>query len=157
MAVQDLMEEAERSRREAMLRNMLDLDQFRTAVRTGALRPITLRAGGFQFWIEGQPRPQPGIKPGADTLLTLCTSRSKRPRWFRNPAAALELLREMGATTVQVELGHWYPRQAKEMGKKRPDMAARLAHAHREARDEAIRSSRFGGEATMAGDWQDDL
>jgi hypothetical protein len=107
MSVQDLMEEVERSRREAMLRNMLDLDQFRTAIQTGALRPITLRAGGFQFWIEGQPRPQPGIKPGAETLLTLCTSRSKRPQWFRNPAAALELLREMGATTVQVELGHW--------------------------------------------------
>jgi hypothetical protein len=30
------------------------------------------------------------------------------------------------------------------MGKRRPDMAARLARAHREARDEAIRASGLG-------------
>jgi hypothetical protein len=143
VTVQDLMSEVERSRREARLRNMLDLDQFRTAVQTGAFRPITLRAGGIDFWIEGKLRKKPDVEEEEGDLRTLCTSRRRRPRWFRNPAAALQLLREMGATNVEVELGSWHPRQAKELGRKRPDMAERLLRAHRDAKEEAIRKSGF--------------
>jgi len=71
--------------------------------------------------------------------MILCTSRTKAPRRFRNPNAALQVLREIGATKVEVEIGNWYPDRAKKYADiKRPDMAVRLKRAHEAARREAL-------------------
>jgi hypothetical protein len=135
---------------EILHKSRLDLDQFRTAIRADAFQPITLRAGGAYFSIEGRirvpPRPKPRTREEreaasereVEACMILCTSRTKTPRRFRNPSAALQVLREIGATRVEVEIGNWYPDRAKRYADvKRPDMAVRLKRAHEAARVEA--------------------
>ena len=111
---------------------MLDLDQFRAAVRCGAFRPVRMRAGGIHFWIEGQFATKG--KPRPEECMVLCTSREKRHRYFRNPVAALELLWKMGARTVEIDMTNWHPDHAKFARGLRPDMADRLRFAHAYAR-----------------------
>ena len=137
----------EQFRIEEWERKMLSLDQFRAAVRSEAFQPITVKAGGVHFSIEGKPKRPSGFFPRsmegkqmeADDRMTLCTSRAKSVRRFRNPSAALQVLREMGAVKVEVDMTAWYPKRVKDYGeRKRPDMAERLTRAHRAAREEAI-------------------
>jgi len=140
----------------------LDLNQFRAAIRTEAFQPIRVVATGVYFSIEGQmktpPRPKPKtrtktreeIEEEAERLMnecmTLCTSRTKKARRFRNPAAALQLLREIGVTKVEVQMQSWYPKRGKQYSDvKRPDMAERLKRAHEAARLEGIGRWEGGG------------
>ena len=132
MSLEEMSNEAARFLREQTLERMLDLDQFRAAVRCGAFRPVRMRAGGIHFWIEGQLATKG--KPLPEESMVLCTSRQKRHRYFRNPVAALELLWKMGARTVEIDMTNWHPDHAKFARGLRPDMADRLRFAHAYAR-----------------------
>ena len=128
MSLEQMSYDYARVLREETFRRMLDLDQFRAAVRSGAFRPIRMRAGGIDFWIEGQPAKKGKVRP--EECMVLCTSREKRHRYFRNPAAALELLWKMGARSVEIDLTNWHPDHGKFARGIRPDMADRLRFAH---------------------------
>jgi hypothetical protein len=132
MSLEEMSYESARFLREQSLERMLDLDQFRAAVRCGAFRPVRMRAGGVHFWIEGQLARKG--KPRPEECMVLCTSRERRHRYFRNPVAALELLLRMGARTVEVDMTNWHPDHAKFARGLRPDMADRLRFAHEYAR-----------------------
>ena len=132
MSLEEMSYEAARFLREQTLERMLDLDQFRAAVRCGAFRPVRMRAGGVHFWVEGQLAGRG--KPQPEESMVLCTSRERRHRYFRNPVAALELLWKMGARTVEIEMTNWHPDHAKFARGLRPDMADRLRFAHEYAK-----------------------
>jgi hypothetical protein len=111
---------------------MLDLDQFRAAVRCGVFRPVRMRAGGIHFWIEGQLAKKG--KPRPEECIVLYTSRERRHRHFRNPVAALDLLWKMGTRTVEIDMTNWHPDHAKFARCVRPDVADGLRFAHEHAR-----------------------
>jgi hypothetical protein len=104
-------------------RNTFDLEQFRAAVRGNAFRVVSMRAGGAHFFIHGK------LRDG--TEISLCTSRRRRNRSFRNPTSALELLRSIGVTLVEVTMSGWHPDIADQWAIRRPDMAERLSRGHR--------------------------
>jgi hypothetical protein len=132
MSLEELSYESARFLSEQSFKRMLDLDQFRAAVRCGAFRPVRMRAGGVHFWIEGQLATKG--KPRPEDCMVLCTSREKQHRYFRNPVAALELLWRMGARAVEIDMANWHPDHAKFARGLRPDMAHRLRFAHAYAR-----------------------
>ena len=132
MSLEELAYESARFLSEQSFKRMLDLVQFRAAVRCGAFRPVRMRAGGIHFWIEGQLAGKG--KPQPEECMVLCTSRERRHRYFRNPVAALELLWKMGARTVEIDMTNWHPDHAKFARGLRPDMADRLRFAHAYAR-----------------------
>jgi hypothetical protein len=103
----------------------LNLNQFRSAFQTGGLRSISLQASGGQFFVTA--RPQSGDP------VTLTTTQGKKPRSFRNPAKALEVLHRMGAHKVEVDLSAWAPDQVDSEDSKRPDTALRQRRAHQAA------------------------
>jgi hypothetical protein len=128
MSLEQMSYDYARVLREETLRRMLDLDQFRAAVRSGAFRPIRMMGAGTHFWIEGQPVGKG--KPRPEESMVLCTSRTRVHRYFRNPAAALELLWKIGVQTVEIHMKNWHPDHAKFARGLRPDMADRLRFAH---------------------------
>jgi hypothetical protein len=108
----------------------LNLDQFRAAVRAGTFRVIRLVSGGGHFRIVGELRNVRVNFGERETCFTLGTTRGSKDRLFRSPAGALVLLRGIKVKTVEVELGGWRPELAKDLLRKRPDMAERLRRAH---------------------------
>jgi hypothetical protein len=100
----------------------LNLDQFRTAFRAGGFRSILLSASGGQFYVTAQPRKGERIH--------LATTHGNRPRAFRNPSKALEVLHKMGAHRVEIDTSAWSPEQVGTEARKRPDTAERQRRAH---------------------------
>jgi hypothetical protein len=103
-----------------------NLDQFRTAFRSGGLRSVQIRAVGGQFFVTAKP--QNGRR------ITLAVTHGKRHRAFRNPAKAIEVLHRIGAHRIEVDTAEWSPVQARLAAPKRPDTAARQRRAHEAAR-----------------------
>jgi hypothetical protein len=115
-------------------KDFFDLEQFRSAIRVDAFERIVVDARGSDFAIEGWPRKRAAAELEAGARMILCTTRKKRVRLFRHPAAALKVLKELGAKSVEVRLATWYPDQGSGWGYKRPDMSERLRFAHERAR-----------------------
>jgi hypothetical protein len=115
---------------------------FRMAMRAGAFRSVRLIGGGVHFQIEARLRNEPKDR----YPIMLVGTRSRKMREFRDPTAALELLKSMGATKVEVNIGSWYPERAKNLANRRPDMSERLKRAHAEARMEAERRTKLSTE-----------
>jgi hypothetical protein len=98
--------------------------EFETAIAAGGFRRISVIARWSHFTIEGAAR------SGAD--ITLAKSKEKREaRRFLNPAAALKLLRQMGARKAEVEMGQWDLDLASLSMRMRPDVTARRMQAQR--------------------------
>jgi hypothetical protein len=111
------------------VKSTLNLDQFRSAFRAGGFSSILLSASGGQFFVTALPR--------SGGSITLATTHGNRPRAFRNPAKAIEVLHLMGAHRVEVDTKAWSPAQASVEGRKRPDTAERQRRAHQAAAHDA--------------------
>jgi hypothetical protein len=122
----------------------LNLDQFRSAFRAGGLRSILIIASGGQFYLTAQPR--------TGSRITLATTHGDKLRAFRNPAKAIEILHQMGAQKVEIDISSWSPAQAKLEGRKRPDTADRQRRAHQAAAHDAW----FRQQVELAGREADD-
>jgi hypothetical protein len=107
------------------LKNSLNLDQFRSAIRAGGLHSIVIRASGGHFFVTA--RPLTG-KP-----FTLANTHSKKLRAFTNPSRAIEVLHRIGAHRVEIDTSKWNPDLAKAEGRKRPDTSERQRRAHQAA------------------------
>ena len=66
----------------------LDVSQATAAAQAGGVLNAILRADGGQFFIELETR--------TAGIAVLVTSNNRRPRAFRNPIKALEVIRELG-------------------------------------------------------------
>jgi hypothetical protein len=126
--------EIERRRIVEYTKDFFDLEQFRSAIRVDAFERIVVDARGSDFAIEGWPRKRAARDMEKGARMVLCTSRRKRVRLFRHPAAALKVLKELGARSVEVRLASWHPGQGSAWSNKRPDMSERLRFAHEQAR-----------------------
>jgi len=107
----------------------LNLDQFRTAFRSGGFRSILLTASGGNFFVTAQPR--------VGKRITLATTHGNKLRAFRNPAKAIEVLHQIGAHRVEIDTSAWSREQAQAEGRKRPDTADRQRRAHQAAAHDA--------------------
>jgi hypothetical protein len=103
------------------MKSALNLDQFRSAFLAGGFRSISLQASGGVFFVTAKPR--------TGKRITLATTHGQKPRGFRNPAKAIEVLHKMGAHTLEVDTSAWSPEEAENSGRKRPDTAARQRRA----------------------------
>lgn len=93
-------------------------NQFQKAAEAGAFSKVVVRAGWPHFSIFGQ------MRGGGEAFLA--AARQKRaPREFRNPAAALLLLRQIGVMKAEVEMGEWDVEMAAVAMRLRPDVTAR--------------------------------
>jgi hypothetical protein len=129
------------------------LEEFRSAVYAGAFRTIRLQGTGVNFFIEGDLRnPLPPDSFG-QTSVTLAKARTRRPRGFRNPTRALELLWQMGVKRVEIQMQYWTANRVQENGARRPDMGVRLRRAHEAARLEALEAARLK-EAETLREWE---
>lgn len=103
----------------------LDLSQATAAAQAGGLLSANLRADGDHFLIEFETR--------AGGPAVLATSNRRRPRAFRNPLRALEVIRALGLQTGRFSLEGWRPETAPANKPARPDRAAALRQAHAQA------------------------
>lgn len=63
----------------------------------------------------------------------LVTSNNRRPRAFRNPARALEVIRELDLQTGRFSLKAWRPDEVKLDRPARPDRAEAMKQTHANA------------------------
>ncbi|MGB6691315.1 MAG: hypothetical protein WBE76_26070 [Terracidiphilus sp.] len=111
------------------MKTSLNLDQFRTALRSGGLRSVRLKASDGNFFITA--------KPQTGKRIALAATHGNKLRSFRNPAKAIEVLHRMGAHKVEVDTSAWSPDRAKLDGPKRPDTSERQRRAHQAAKHDA--------------------
>lgn len=107
------------------MKTALNLDQFRSAFRTGGLHSIVVKASGGQFFVTAQPH--------TGRRITLANTHGKKLRAFTNPSKAIEMLHRIGAHRVEIDTSAWSPDLAKVEGRKRPDTAERQRRAHQAA------------------------
>jgi hypothetical protein len=112
---------------------MLDLSQAKVAVLSGGIESAMLRADGAAFFVELETR-----NAGAAVLVT---SNRRRPRAFRNPMKALEVIMRLGLEAGQFSLEGWKPEQAETERRSRPDraMALRQTYANAATYDRWVR------------------
>jgi hypothetical protein len=111
----------------------LDMSQATAAAQAGGVLDAILRADGGQFYVELETRT-------AGTAI-LVTSNNRRPRAFRNPARALEVIRGLGLHGGRFSLEAWRPDEADVERQGRPDRAEamKLTHANAAAYDRWVR------------------
>lgn len=98
--------------------------EFEAAIKAGVFSKIAVVSSWSHFTVVG--------KGPNGTSLSLGMSKHRRePRRFLNPAAALKLLREMGATKVEVDMSQWDLELASLSMRLRPDVTARRMQARR--------------------------
>lgn len=103
----------------------LDVSQATAAAQAGGVLNAILRADGAQFFIELETR-------NAGTAV-LVTSNNRRPRAFRNPIKALEVIRELGVQNGRFSLEAWRPDEASRERASRPDRAEAMKQTHSNA------------------------
>jgi len=99
-------------------------NQFQKAAEAGAFSRVVVRAGWSHFSIFGQMR-------GGGEASLVATRRKRTPREFRNPAAALVLLRQIGVAKAEVEMDAWDVEMAALSMRLRPDVTARRVREKR--------------------------
>ncbi|WP_168788492.1 hypothetical protein [Paraburkholderia aromaticivorans] len=111
----------------------LDVSQATAAAQAGGVLSAILKAEGGAFYVELETRT-------AGTAL-LVTSNNRRPRAFRNPVKALEVIRELGLQTGRFSLEAWRPDEVGSRRQSGPDRAEAMkaTHASAAAYDEWVR------------------
>ena len=103
----------------------LDVSQATAAAQAGGVLNAILRAEGGQFYVELETRT-------AGTAV-LVTSNNRRPRAFRNPVKALEVIRDLGLQSGRFSLEAWRPAEADFERQSRPDRAEAMKQTHASA------------------------
>lgn len=103
----------------------LDVSQATAAAQAGGVLSAILKAEGGAFYVELETRT-------AGTAV-LVTSNNRRPRAFRNPAKALEVIRELGLQTGRFSLEAWRPDEVGFERQSRPDRAEAMKATHASA------------------------
>jgi hypothetical protein len=103
----------------------LDVSQATAAAQAGGVLCAILRAEGGAFHVELETR-MAGVA-------VLVTSNHRRPRAFRNPARALEVIRELGLQTGRFSLEAWRPDKVEFERQSRPDRAEAMKATHASA------------------------
>lgn len=98
----------------------MTLEQLRTASKAGGVLGVTLKGRGAAFFVQISTRNGSGA--------VLAKARSVEPRCFGNPAAALNVLRDVGITTCQVDASEWNPAEPAERPSGSRGQALRKAH-----------------------------
>lgn len=101
---------------------VMDVSEVGVAVRTGGVRAATLKADGDVFLIEIE------IRDGA--RVTLVAVADRKPRTFRDPAAALRVLLELGIAAGHFDTAAWRKGRGRTAELKRPDRSQALKAAH---------------------------
>ncbi|WP_321947186.1 hypothetical protein [Paraburkholderia sp. J10-1] len=96
-----------------MPRVSFDVAQARAAVEAGGVFSAILRAEKGAFYVELETR-EAGIAE-------LVTSNGRERRPFRDPGAALKVVRELGVTTGRFAIAEWDTRAPKAPAWTRPD------------------------------------
>jgi hypothetical protein len=102
----------------------MTIEQLRAASGSGGVSGVTLKGRGGVFLVQIDTR-------NGDTAL-LAKARSTEPRRFGNPAAALNVLRDIGITMGRFDASEWNPEE-KEPAAGTRGRAAALRDAHRSA------------------------
>jgi hypothetical protein len=103
----------------------LDVSQATAAAQAGGVLSAILKGEGGAFYVELETRT-------AGTAV-LVTSNNRRPRAFRNPVKALEVIRELGLQTGRFSLEAWRPDEAEFDRAARPDRAEAMKQTHASA------------------------
>lgn len=99
----------------------MTVEQLRAATQTGGVESVNLKGQGGTFLV------QIATHSGTDALLA--KARSREPRRFGNPAAALNVLRNVGITAGQFDARDWNPAEkADNAGNRGRAEAMRKAH-----------------------------
>lgn len=102
----------------------MTLEQLRAASDAGGVAGVILKGQGGAFFV------QIATRSGADAVLA--KARSSEPRRFGNPAAALNVLRDVGITIGQFDASEWNPAE-KEPAPGTSGRAEALRKAHQAA------------------------
>ncbi|MFM0006274.1 hypothetical protein PQR57_35470 [Paraburkholderia dipogonis] len=102
-----------------------DLAQAGAAVRAGGVLSAILRAGNGTFHLELETR--------ESGLAELVTANGRRRRTFREPGAALRVVRELGIVSGRFVLEDWDTRAPRAPAWTRPDQSAGMKARHRRA------------------------
>jgi len=103
----------------------LDVSQATAAAQAGGVLSAILKAEGGSFYVELETRT-------AGTAV-LVTSNNRRPRAFRNPAKALEVIRELGLQSGRFSLEAWRPDEIEFDRQSRSDRAEAMKATHASA------------------------
>lgn len=103
----------------------LDVSQATAAAHAGGVLSAILKAEGGSFYVELETRT-------AGTAV-LVTSNNRRPRAFRNPVKALEVIRDLGLQTGRFSLEAWRPDEVEFERQNRPDRAQAMKATHASA------------------------
>lgn len=102
----------------------MTLEQLRAACDAGGVTGVILKGHGGAFLIEIATR------SGVDAVLT--KARSREPRRFGNPVAALNVLRDIGITVGRFDASEWEPSEKEDTTGSR-GRADAMRNAHRAA------------------------
>jgi hypothetical protein len=102
----------------------MTLEQLRAARNIGGVTGVTLKGQGGAFFVQ--------IATRSGVNAVLAKARSSEPRRFGNPAAALNVLRDVGITNGQFDASEWNPAE-KEPAPGTSGRAETLRKAHRAA------------------------
>lgn len=103
----------------------MTLEQLRTASEAGGVSGVTLKGEGGSFFVQIATRNGSGA--------VLSKARSREPRRFGNPAAALNVLRDVGITTGQFDASEWNPSEREPVARSNDSRALALRKAHEAA------------------------
>jgi len=102
----------------------MTLEQLRTANETGGVAGVTLKGRGSAFFVQITTRSGVGA--------VLAKVRSSEPRRFGNPAAAFNVLRDIGITLGRFDASEWDPAEH-EPASRANGRAEALRKAHKAA------------------------
>jgi hypothetical protein len=112
-----------------MRRASFDLAQASAAVKAGGVLSAILRADKGSFYIELEMR-EAGVAE-------LVTSNGRERRTFREPGAALKVVRELGVANGRFALEEWDTHAPKAKAWSRPDQSADMKARHQRAEEAA--------------------
>jgi hypothetical protein len=112
-----------------MPRASFDLAQASAAVKAGGVLSAVLRAEKGAFYIELETR-EAGVAE-------LVTSNGRERRTFREPGAALKVVRELGVSIGRFALEEWDTHAPKAKAWSRPDQSADMKARHQRAEEAA--------------------
>lgn len=99
----------------------ITIEQLRAANEVGGVVGITLKGQGGAFLVQVATR--------SGAVAVLAKARSCEPRRFGNPVSALNVLRDIGITSGQFDIGEWDPAEKPEsIGNRGRAEAMRKAH-----------------------------
>ncbi len=102
----------------------MTIEQLRAASHAGGVSGVTLKGEGGAFLVQ--------IDTRSGVTALLAKARSSEPRRFGNPAAALNMLRDVGITVGRFDASEWNPQEKEEASGNR-GRAEAMREAHQAA------------------------